>query len=319
MSGGLDSMLAVRVLQEQGIKVIGYTFVTPFFGPQSAIKASDTLGIRLEIAEITEIYMEMLKNPSHGYGRNMNPCVDCHTMMFRLAGERMAAEGARFLVSGEVLGERPFSQNRGALGIVASESGYEDHILRPLSARLLKKTPAEAAGWVDREQLLAIQGRSRKPQMALAEKFGITDYPNPAGGCRLTEPNFSRRLRDLLKHTPDPLLADLEMLKLGRHIRWDEGFKVIVGRREAENEQLETLCRPDDYRVWVKDIPGPVVILPDAPRPAQEALAVAARITVRYSDAPPGQPTEVAYAGRQESGTLQAEAFEQEEIQPRFI
>lgn len=318
-SGGLDSMLAVKILQAQDIEVVGYAFVTPFFGPELALKSSRVLGIQLEVWEITDRYMEVLKNPRYGYGKNMNPCIDCHALMFRLAGQRMEGHGAHFLFSGEVLGERPFSQTRGALRAVARLSGYEDSILRPLSARLLEETAPEKAGWVDRSRLEDIQGRGRKRQMELAARFGITDYPKPAGGCLLTEPNFSKRLKDLLQDNPRPRHRDLELLKVGRHIRWAEGCKVIVGRREEENKRLESLWEPGDFRLWVKGFPGPVVLLPVPPKPSDEALRFAAQAAVRYSDAPEGQVAEVACTDGDAERTFRTAACPEEEIHARLL
>ena len=237
-SGGLDSMLAAKLLQEQDIEVIGCAFATPFFGPEQAIKSSKEVGIQLEVWEITERYMELMKAPKYGFGKNMNPCIDCHSLMFQLAGQKLAAHGARFLFSGEVLGERPFSQTRGALRVVAHLSGCEDVIVRPLSAKLLEETPPERAGWVDRSRLEDIQGRSRKRQMAMAARFGLTDYPKPAGGCLLTEQHFSKRLKDLLKERPDPRHRDLELLKVGRHIRW--GGKLQGNRGEERGGEQPT-------------------------------------------------------------------------------
>ncbi len=318
-SGGLDSMLAVKLLQEQEIEVIGYAFATPFFGPEQAIKSSKEVGIQLEVWEITERYMELMKAPKYGFGKNMNPCIDCHALMFRLAGQKLAAHGARFLFSGEVLGERPFSQTKGALRVVGHLSGCEDVIVRPLSAKLLEETPPEKAGWVDRSRLEDIQGRSRKRQMALAVRFGLTDYPNPAGGCLLTEPHFSKRLKDLLKERPDPRHRDLELLKVGRHIRWGEDCKVIVGRREEENNRLEALWERGDFRLWVEGIPGPVVLVPAPPPPSEDALRFAARVAVRYSDAPQGHVAEVSCTDGDRHETFHTAACPDEEIQSRMI
>jgi hypothetical protein len=318
-SGGLDSMLAARLLQVQGIEVIGYAFATPFFGPEQALKSGRTLGIQLEVWEITEIYMALMRAPRYGFGKNMNPCIDCHGLMFRLAGQRLANHGAQFLFSGEVLGERPFSQTRGALRAVAHLSGYEDLIVRPLSAKLLEETRPEREGWVDRSRLEDIQGRSRRRQTELAEHFGLSEYPSPAGGCRLTEPNFSRRLKDLLRQTPEPRPRDLELLKLGRHFRWSEGCKVIVGRREAENERLEGLWEKGDFRLWVQGLPGPMVLVPGPPSPSPEALLFAAQLAVRYSDAPPGHAAEVACTDGERSETFRATACPEEDIRASRI
>ena len=320
LSGGLDSTLAVRLLQIQDIDVIGITFVTPFFGPEAARKAQEFLKIPLLIEEITDVYMKkVLTQPKYGYGKNMNPCVDCHGFMFSIAGKRMRSEGGHFLFSGEVLGERPFSQNRGALRIVANLSGYPDHILRPLSAKRLEETLPEKEGWVDRSRLLDIQGRSRKPQMELAREFGLINYPKPAGGCLLTEPNFSKRLRDLLEHDPEPEVRDLEMLKVGRHIRFDQDAKIVVGRRQEENERLERLWQPGDLRLWVKDIPGPVVLVRTSSVPKDDARIFGARLAVRYSDAEPGKSVEVAYTDGNQEKVIRVSSCEEDEIRKRIL
>lgn len=291
LSGGLDSILAARVLQEQNINIETVAFVTPFFGPAAAQKAAEQLGIPLHILDITEKHFEMLKAPKHGYGRNMNPCIDCHALMFNQAGHLMEKIGAHLLFSGEVLGERPMSQNLQALKIVARESGYQEYIVRPLSARLLPVTQPEIEGLVNRDNLLELQGRSRKPQIALAEKFGITSYPGPAGGCKLTDPGFSKRLRELLHHDPACGRRDLELLKIGRHLRTRDGIKIIIGRNEQENGHIETLRREGDMLLSMDDIPGPVAIIPGGAD--DEAVGFAAGACVRYSDAQGDDPVAV--------------------------
>ena len=301
-SGGLDSILAVKVLQQQGIELLCVTFVTPFFSATSSLCQKDRLGIHLEIHDITTLHMKMLKNPPHGYGSNINPCIDCHALMFRVAGQIMEREGAQFLFSGEVLGERPFSQTKGALRVVARESGYKDLILRPLSAKLLDETTPEKEGWVDRSQLLDLQGRSRKRQMDLAKHFGIDEYPAPAGGCKLTEPHFSKRLRDLLLYDPDPSRRDLELLSLGRHLRWNAEAKIIIGRNHDENERIKALCDPEDILLWVKGVPGPTVLIRTVH--PKDVLLFAARAAAHYSDVPPGDPCTVKYSSTSEEGTL---------------
>jgi tRNA U34 2-thiouridine synthase MnmA/TrmU len=283
-SGGLDSILAVKVLQEQGIGIIGVTFTTPFFGVGRASEAARELSMDHRILDITTEHLEMVRHPKNGYGRNMNPCIDCHAMMFRKAGELMEREGADFLFSGEVLGERPMSQNRGSLVRVARESGYEPVILRPLSARLLPETLPEREGKVDGERLLDLRGRGRKRQMELAAFYGIQDYPAPAGGCLLTDPIFSRRLRDLFQHSDSVTVQDLELLKVGRHLRLDDGFKMVVGRNQSENKRLGELCAPDDLLLDVKEHPSPLALIQGgAPEPL---ILLATAIVLRYSDAP---------------------------------
>ena len=286
-SGGLDSILAVKVLQDQGIKVIGVTFTTPFFGSERAQELDRQLDMDHRIVDITEDHLEMVRHPKNGYGRNMNPCIDCHAMMFRKAGELMEREGADFLFSGEVLGERPMSQNRGSLVRVARESGYEPVILRPLSAKLLPETQPEREGKVDRQRLLDLAGRGRKRQMELAAHHGIHDYPSPAGGCLLTDPVFSRRLRDLFQHGDSVTPRDVELLKVGRHLRLDDGCKVVVGRNQGENQRLRDLHAPGDLFLEVKEHPSPLAIVSGgAPEPL---VQLAAAIVLRYSDAPRDQ------------------------------
>lgn len=285
-SGGLDSMLAVRLLQEQGIRTIAVCFVTPFFGPEKARAAARHLGIALEEIDITEAHVAMLKNPRYGYGRNMNPCIDCHGLMFREAGALMQARGAQFLFSGEVLGERPMSQNKNSLRAVEKLSGFAGYILRPLSAQLLPETVPEQQGLVDRSRLLAVSGRSRKPQIELAWRLGITEYPEPAGGCRLTEPGFSRRLRELMDSGDALARRDLELLAVGRHVRLPTGRKVVIGRNRQENEALRRMAGPDDVLLTVLHIPGPTALVPGGAD--EQTLALAASCCARYSDLPQG-------------------------------
>jgi len=282
-SGGLDSILAARLLQEQGIRVQLITFTTPFFGPAAAHKAAGQIGAPLHIVDITVPHFAMLKAPRHGYGRNMNPCIDCHALMFQQAGRLMPQCSADFLFSGEVLGERPMSQNRQSLNTIAKHSGFGELIIRPLSARLLPASRPESEGLVDRSRLLDLQGRSRKPQLELAVKLGVTGYPEPAGGCKLTDPAFSRRLRDLLRHSGDVTRTDLELLSIGRHLRISKHAKIIVGRNEQENAALHALRTDADFSLSIDDIPGPVVLIPGG---ADDAiLSLAAAVCARYSDA----------------------------------
>ena len=280
MSGGLDSMLAVRVLLEQDVDVIGVTFRTPFFGSGRGEGAAGILGIPHRVLEITDEHLLMVKDPKHGYGRNMNPCIDCHAMMFRIAGDVMVETGAQFLFSGEVLGQRPMSQNIKALKTVETEAGYEGRILRPLSAKLLPETEVERAGLVDRSRLLDIHGRSRKRQMELAEGFGLREFPSPGGGCLLTDPGFSVRLRELFDSKPAAGPVDVNRLKVGRHFRLPGGGKLIVGRHKADNDVLEGLFRKDDLCLKAAELPGPVALLESGAGEADVTLAAA--ITARY-------------------------------------
>ncbi len=283
MSGGLDSTLAVKVVQEQGIEVVGVNFKTPFFGPAKAQAAAARLGIELIVLDVTDEHMELVKRPKHGYGRFMNPCIDCHAFMVRKAGEVMRRIGASFILTGEVLGERPKSQNPQALKIVERDSGFEGYVLRPLSAKLLDPTIPEMEGLINREGLYDFSGRSRKRQFELAKELGITEYPSPAGGCLLTDPVFSERLRHLLREHPEAGAADVELQKVGRHFEGEGGSSIVVGRNEAENSRILELARPGDYLFEAKDVPGPVTLLRGKALPAE--IKAAAALTVRYGKA----------------------------------
>jgi tRNA-uridine 2-sulfurtransferase len=293
LSGGLDSMLAVALLRRQNVEILAVSFVTPFFGSERAEVAARRLGVPFRAVDITARHLEVVKHPKHGYGRNMNPCIDCHALMLNVAGKILEAEGYDFLFTGEVLGERPKSQSLPALGIVAKESGYPDLVLRPLSAKLLKATKPEREGLVDRERLLDFRGRSRKRQMALAAEFGLTEYPSPAGGCRLTDPGYSRRLRELLDRDPQAGADDMRLLTLGRHLRLAEKTRLVLGRNKEENEKLEAFFRPGDVKLFVRGVMGPTGLL-RGPTDA-ERKALAASICVRYSDAPRDKASPVRF------------------------
>lgn len=282
-SGGLDSILAVKLIQEQGIEVKGVNFKTPFFGLDKTLAAIKNLDLDLEIIDITQELLEILRNPRHGFGKNMNPCIDCHTLMFKKAGEYMIKIGASFILSGEVLGERPMSQNRNSLNIIERESGFEGRILRPLSALLLAETIPEKEGLVERNRLLDISGRSRKRQIGLAAKMGIEDYPLPAGGCKLTEPAFSKRLRDLFTQGVFSS-EEIELLKLGRHFRLSRDIKLVVGRNKEENKQLLNFFQDEDFLFEAKNLKGPVSLLKKGSKVNNELINKSCRITARYCD-----------------------------------
>jgi len=215
-SGGLDSLLAAELIRAQGIDVLALFFETPFFTSQKARKSAQAIDLPFKVVDITERHLEVVKRPKHGYGGNMNPCIDCHALMFRIAGEMLEEESASFVLTGEVLGQRPMSQNRKSLSLIATESGLNGLLLRPLSAKHLPLTIPEKKEWVERDLLMDFQGRSRKPQMELAKNLKIKEYPAPAGGCLLTEKAFSQRLKDLLTCQDAPELREIELLKLGR-------------------------------------------------------------------------------------------------------
>ena len=288
LSGGLDSTLAVRLMLEQGVDVEALHFLTIFCTCSTrgcaleARKVSEKFAVPLKVVDITQPFMEVVKNPKHGYGKNLNPCIDCRLLMLRLAKEYMEEVRASFIVTGEVLGQRPMSQRRDALKMIERDSGLVGLILRPLSAKFLQPTIPEKEGWVDREKLLGFSGRSRKPQMALAEALELKDYPCPAGGCLLTDPGFSKRMRDLLEHG-DFSINDCLLLKLARHFRLDKATKVIVGRDEEENFSLETLTRPGDLLLETSEVPGALVILRGDIEEGN--INMAARTAARYSKA----------------------------------
>jgi len=284
MSGGLDSILAVKVMQEQGIEVEGVAFETPFFGADRAVEASHAIGLPLTVVDITKEHLVMLRAPRYGYGRNMNPCIDCHILMLKKAGEIMEARGADCILTGEVLGQRPMSQGKQSLHVVAKRSGYQPYIIRPLSARLLPETMPETEGTVDRCRLLDIQGRGRKRQMEMADGYRITGYANPAGGCLLTDPGFSKRLRDLFAHDENMGIRDLELLKVGRHLRLNDETKIIVGRKQRENAIIRKLSEDHDIVIRMRDLPGPTVLIPYGC--GGEDLRRAAGICALYSHAP---------------------------------
>jgi len=300
LSGGLDSQLAVKLLQVQGIEVHGLTFTSIFFGAKAAEKAARQLNVPLLIEDFTPAILTLIAHPKHGFGAGMNPCIDCHIAMVRRAGELMRERGFQFVSTGEVLNQRPMSQHRQALQQVAAESGVGDYLLRPLSAKLLPETEPEKRNWVDRERLLAFEGRNRKPQMALARELGITDYPQPAGGCLLTDPAYGKRLKDLKTHEGLDIIPILR-LRLGRHFRVG-AVRVIVGRNQAENEQLEKERQSAEYLLRPRDIPGPSAMLSTSATEGE--LLQAAALCARYSDFLPGQPVAMEIHAPQGSRTL---------------
>ena len=281
LSGGLDSSLAAMCLKRQGIEVTAIAFVTPFFGAGKARRAAERIGIPLLVQDIGETHLDMVKRPHYGYGKNMNPCIDCHAMMFRLAGDIMVEQGFDMLFSGEVLGQRPMSQNLSALRAVAKYSGHPDRILRPLSARLLPETKMEEQGLVDREQLLDIQGRTRRRQEALAKEWGLPDYPSSGGGCLLTEKHFSDRLRDLITNQPYCDTSDVELLKIGRQFRLSARAKLALGRNQDDNTALAAATRAADFLLRTPGLAGPIGVVSGIPD--DEDLQQAAAIVASYS------------------------------------
>jgi len=290
LSGGLDSTLAAKVVLEEGIELEALNFLTVFCtctnrgaSCLASQKAVETLGISLKVFNISEEYLKIVKQPKHGYGSNMNPCIDCRIFIMKKAKAYMEKTGASFIVTGEVLGERPMSQRRDAMRLIEKEAELEGFILRPLSAKLLPPSIPEKEGWIDRNRLLNIQGRSRKPQIELAAHFGIHDYPCPAGGCLLTDPGFARRIKDLITHDPDFSLNDVHLLKMGRHFRMSPAVKLVVGRNEEENLKIQTFSQEGDVLLQVSHYPGPLSLLRGAVN--GKLIEKAAAITARYTRA----------------------------------
>lgn len=292
-SGGLDSTLAVMIAQRLGFEVEAVHFTTPFCvcDKCGVEERGRELGVRVHHIFLGEEFLDLLMDPPHGYGSQMNICIDCRILMFKKARELAERIGAEYFVTGEVLGERPFSQNSSAMSLIEREAGLEGKVLRPLSGRLLWETELERRGLVRREDLYAIQGRRRTPQIRLAEELGLKDYPSPSGGCLLTDPQFARRLRDYLSHEGRPKLEDALLLRLGRHFRVGRA-RVVVGRDEEENRALEALAeRRGITRMRVSNYVGPITLVLGGD--GEDLLARAAAITVRYSDAPKDIPVEV--------------------------
>jgi tRNA-uridine 2-sulfurtransferase len=297
-SGGLDSMLAAALVRAQKVEVQALFFETPFFSSGKAKQSADHLDLPIKVIDITERHLKVVQSPRHGYGANMNPCIDCHSLMFRIAGEMLEEEGASFVISGEVLGQRPMSQNKGALDLVARESGLGSLLLRPLSAKHLAPSEPETEGWVKRDLLLDLKGRSRKPQMELATKLNIHEYPSPAGGCLLTEKAFSRRLRHLLNLFPSPEIFQIELLKFGRHFRLGQGTKLVVGRNKDENQRLFSLAAKKAVTLKPISVPGPTAVLSGLVTPSEIELAL--EITAAYSDSEGKASVEMMICGEKE-------------------
>ncbi|MCK4806020.1 MAG: tRNA 4-thiouridine(8) synthase ThiI [Candidatus Aegiribacteria sp.] len=258
-SGGLDGMISALLLESQGIEVELVTFKSPFFSSESGYRGAKQLGLRWREIDYTAEIIALLKNPPSGFGKNLNPCIDCHAGMFRILGGIAAVEGYDFIFSGEVAGQRPMSQNKNSLNRVARLSGYQEVLLRPLSAKLLGITEPERTGLVDREKLLSLSGRSRKPQMKLAEEYGIR-YTNPGGGCLLTDPNYCGRLSILMEIPGLFTAVNARLIKYGRMFRLSEDTIGLVGRDERDNAGLESLVK-DEITFVLEDRPGPTGVL----------------------------------------------------------
>lgn len=321
-SGGLDSILACRVVADQGVRVKALKFVTPFFDHdlldqrEAYARAMDAqYGLDVELVDVSEGYLRLLENPAHGFGKHFNPCIDCKILMLRRARELMAVHGASFLITGEVLGQRPMSQRRDTLRVIERDSGCSGLLLRPLSAKLMEPTRAELDGGVDRERLYGFSGRSRRQQKLLAAELGITAYPTPAGGCMLTDPNLAARIKHfyqgLFSFGEQRAVNDVRLLAIGRQFKLDEDVWFILGRDERENKRLEALRGPDDWLVRMTTRPGPLGLLRHARQLVaggereQELIRRLAGIVVRYGKKVVGAPVEAEVMIDQGEGVVQ--------------
>jgi len=313
-SGGLDSILATRLVMSQGVEVLAIQFITPFFNYQilddtdgHREKVRSKYGINVKVVDISTDYLELLRNPAHGFGKNFNPCIDCKIYMLSRAKEMMAELGAKFLITGEVLGQRPMSQRRDTLNVIERDSGSRSILLRPLSAKLMAETEAEREGWVNRDLLLNFSGRGRSNQIGLAKKYGITDFPAPAGGCILADPILSRRVSQLysgnsILRPAEITTVDVRLLFVGRQFVFPGGGWLILGRDERDNDKLEALAGIDDAMLWMEERPGPAALLRRAGKwytdtaEMEKDVQLAASLVVRYGKKidgtrPPGEVT----------------------------
>ncbi|TNF55436.1 DUF814 domain-containing protein [bacterium] len=290
-SGGLDSTLAILVMLRQGIDVTAITFLNHFgcdisdrsSCSKNPFAAAEQFGFAVKLAHLSEKFIEIVKKPKFGHGKNMNPCIDCRILMLREAKQFMHMAGAEFIITGEVIGQRPMSQRKSLFPMIDKEAGLRGFVLRPLSAKFLEVTIPEEKGIIKREKLYGISGRSRKPQMALAKEFGLKDYPAPAGGCLLTEPNYAYRLMELLEHNKSPEFRDINILRIGRHFRFSPDCKIIVGRNRGENEMLLSLTERDAHILKVEGYGSPITVIMGTA--TESALFIAASLCARYSSA----------------------------------
>lgn len=289
LSGGLDSTLAVKLMLEQGIEIVALNFTSTFCTcscrgsvcSSEAARVANEFGVPIKVLQKGLDYIEIVRNPKYGYGQGMNPCVDCRIYMHKLAKKYMEEIGASFIITGEVLGQRPMSQRRDAFRTIEKESGLEGLIVRPLCAKHLEPTIPEKLGIIDRKKFLAMDGRSRKPQIALAEELDIENYPCPSGGCLLTDKIFSKRVKDLLDSKKDVTMKDLQLLKVGRHFRLNTDVKIVIGRDEAENKKIKNLIQTEDSLIEPLGFVGPTGLICGLSKNGTHILA--GRMVLRYA------------------------------------
>ena len=311
-SGGLDSTLAMKLIIDQGIDVLAININTGFGSTKDRREhmqnMCDQVGAEFKIIDIQNEYLQdVLFDPKHGYGKHFNPCIDCHAKMFAVAKRIMEAEGASFLISGEVMGQRPMSQNKDALQTVLNESNCDGLLLRPMSAKKLAPTIAELNGWVDREKLEGITGRSRERQLELAREIGLEDFESPGGGCLLTDDNFGKKMFDFIKYDTFEV-KDIPVMKYGRHFRLKDGAKFVVGRNKEENEHLQSIDNDKYYHLKTVGIPGPHGLL--SKNATQEEKEFAAKAMLTYTKAKPDESFSVAFDGEE----VTASAFDSRDV-----
>jgi tRNA-specific 2-thiouridylase len=303
-SGGLDSTLALKIVQEWGVQVYPL-YVNKFLSVKIPPQVPD-----LKVVDVSKEFIDIVRNPHHGYGKNLNPCIDCRILMLKRAKEYMKKIEADFIVTGEVLDQRPKSQHLDQLMLIDKEAAVQELVVRPLSGALLPVTIPEKQGLIDRNLLLAIKGRSRRPMISLASQLKITDFTSPSGGCLLTDPGFCRRLADLMRYQETIGVRDIELLKLGRHFRLDQETKLIVGRNESENETIEKLITGNDYFLYVPDTGSPNAMLLGN----KKHIKLAARIVARYSDKKDDETIDVFYRYKKTVKKVRVQPASNEEL-----
>lgn len=317
-SGGLDSTLAIKMIIDQGIEVLAVNINTGFGSTKDRLEhmqnMCDQVGAKLKIIDIQSEYLQdVLFDPKHGYGKNFNPCIDCHAKMFAVAKRIMEAEGASFLISGEVMGQRPMSQNKDALQMVLNDSNCKGLLLRPLCAKHLEPTLPEIEGWVDREKLGSVHGRSRDAQMEMVKEYNLTDFESPGGGCLLTDENFAKKMFDFIKYDTFEI-ADIPVIKHGRQLRLPDGAKLVVGRNQEDNKELEAVENEKYVHIKTNGMPGPHSLLSRSASAEDKALAT--RLIITYSKSVPNETYELNFEGEIVSG----QAYEsKKEAQKYFV
>jgi len=321
-SGGLDSVLAMKLIKDQGVEVVAVNINIGFGSTSDRLdhmkNMCNQIGVQLEVLDLRELYLdEVLFDPKYGYGKNFNPCIDCHGFMFRYTGKLLEKFDASFMISGEVMGQRPMSQRKDAMEQVKKLSNFDDIIVRPLSAKLMPETKPEIEGWIDREKLLDISGRSRDRQLQIAKEIGLEDFESPGGGCLLTDIQFSNRLRDFVDN--DKLeVNDIDTLKAGRHLRLPDGAKLIIGRHQEDNEKLKQTNSDKYYKARMTDATGPLSLMQkDA---SEDDLALAAQLIVTYGKTNIDQTYNVKFFDENDNGkTVQATKFPTKEIASKYL